>query len=63
MKSGYSFYMFVFTFVLVAILTVYLIIDNNWYNTVSPILLILMYVGIATVSFGMREEMLKPFEK
>lgn len=55
--------MFVFTFVLVAILTVYLIVDNSWYNTVNPILLVCMYVGFAAVSFGMREEMLKPFEK
>lgn len=63
MSQNVRFYMFVLAFVLVACLTVYLIVDNSWYNSVSPVMLVFMYVGIAVVSFGMREEMLSRFEK
>jgi uncharacterized membrane protein len=55
--------MFMVAFILVALLTVYLIVDNGWYNSVNPFVLVFMYVGIAVVSFGMREEMLRRFEK
>ncbi|EEL49339.1 hypothetical protein bcere0022_33740 [Bacillus cereus Rock3-44] len=55
--------MFILAFVLVAALTVYLIVDSSWYNAVHPAFLIFMYVGIAVVSFGMRDEMLDRFEK
>ncbi|WP_242218795.1 hypothetical protein [Bacillus cereus group sp. BfR-BA-01380] len=63
MGSQRHFYMFIVAFLLVAGLTVYLIIDSHWYNTVHPAFLIFMYVGIAVVSFGMRDEMLNRFEK
>ncbi|PGZ96380.1 hypothetical protein COE51_17240 [Bacillus pseudomycoides] len=63
MGSKRHFYMFIVAFLLVTVLTVYLIVDNNWYNTVHPLVLIFMYVGIAVVSFGMRDEMLNRFEK
>jgi ABC-type transport system involved in cytochrome c biogenesis permease subunit len=63
MSQRVSFYMFMVAFILVALLTVYLIVDNGWYNSVNPFVLVFMYVGIAVVSFGMREEMLRRFEK
>ncbi|MFX3624878.1 MAG: hypothetical protein ACE3JP_12795 [Ectobacillus sp.] len=63
MSQRVSFYLFVVAFVLVAALSAYMIVDNSWYNSVSPIFLVFMYVGIAVVSFGMREEMLNRFEK
>ncbi len=49
--------MFILAFVLVVALTIYLIVDS-WYNTVHPAFLLFMYIGIAVVSFGMRDEML-----
>ncbi len=55
--------MFVAAFALVALLTAYLIVDNNWYGSVNPFVLVFMYIGLAIVSFGMREEMLNRFEK
>ncbi|MCP1125132.1 hypothetical protein NKR74_17740 [Bacillus sp. 3103sda1] len=63
MGSQRHFYMFIVAFLLVTVLTVYLIIDSHWYNIVHPAVLIFMYVGIAVVSFGMRDEMLNRFEK
>ncbi|WP_028399173.1 hypothetical protein [Ectobacillus panaciterrae] len=63
MNQRISFYMFVAAFALVALLTAYLIVDNNWYGSVNPFVLVFMYIGLAIVSFGMREEMLNRFEK
>jgi len=63
MGSTRHFYMFILAFVLVVALTIYLIVDSSWYNTVHPAFLLFMYVGIAVVSFGMRDEMLDRFEK
>lgn len=63
MGNTRHFYMFVLAFVLVAALTIYLVVDSSWYNLVHPAFLIFMYVGIAVVSFGMRDEMLNRFEK
>lgn len=63
MGSTRHFYMFILAFVLVVALTIYLIVDSSWYNTVHPAFLLFMYIGIAVVSFGMRDEMLDRFEK
>lgn len=63
MGKNISFYLFITAFVLVAAVTVYLIVNNSWYNAVNPVMLAFMYIGIGVVSFGMREEMLSRFEK
>lgn len=55
--------MFIVAFLLVVLVTIYLIVDSSWYNTVHPAFLLFMYIGIAVVSFGMRDEMLNRFEK
>ncbi|UOY93978.1 hypothetical protein MUG87_07680 [Ectobacillus sp. JY-23] len=63
MNQKVSFYLFLTAFILVAALTVYLIFDNGWYGAVNSYVLLFMYIGLAVVSFGMREEMLRRFEK
>lgn len=63
MGSKNHFYMFIVAFLLVVLVTIYLIVDSSWYNTVHPAFLLFMYIGIAVVSFGMRDEMLNRFEK
>ncbi|CAM4126693.1 hypothetical protein [Bacillus manliponensis] len=63
MGSKSHFYMFIIAFLLVTFLTIYLIVDSSWYHTVHPAFLIFMYIGIAVVSFGMRDEVLNRFEK
>lgn len=63
MGQNISFYLFITAFLMVAAVTVYLIVNNDWYNAVNPIMLVFMYIGIAVVSFSMREEMLNRFEK
>ncbi|MCP8967084.1 hypothetical protein [Ectobacillus ponti] len=63
MGQKVSFYLYIAAFVLVAAVTAYLIIDNSWYQSVNPFVLLCMYAGIGVVSFGMREEMLGVFDK
>lgn len=63
MSGKISFYLFAFLFLVVGMLTIFLIADNSWYKSVNPVLVALMYAGTAVISFGMREEMLNQFEK